>query len=179
MKRSRIAIALCVLAVALVTGQVIGATTLPDIPPGVTELITEAEGQQKVILQDGVVTMEELEGAIRAAVSCMEKAGLQVSLDLNLSDNAWAIRFDGGPTMESLRQAQQQVDDCEAEHLQLVSSVYAFAAQPTDEEFLSEYAEIAACLRRNGVDVRDDTVEAVVEATTTDTEAYIKCSKNL
>jgi len=179
MRRSLLTVLLVVAGVLLVTEQVIRATTVPDVPAGLTELVANAEGLQKTILEDGVVTTAELENAIRAAVTCMENVGLQVSLDLDLDDNAWAVRFNGGPTEESLAQAQQLVDQCEAEHLQLVSSVYSYQEQPTDEEFLAAFAEIANCLRSRGVEVRDNSVEAVAEATAVDSAAYIECSRDL
>lgn len=136
---------------ALATGACTGLSADPLIPADVEERIAAADGVQAEILDDGLVTREELEQAAEEVEACLERQGVQPeSFEFEAGDIR--VRF-SDDTPAGLDDQSATYDRCVEQEFQLVVEVFRLNHRQLPEDRAASEARIIECINDRGFDV--------------------------
>jgi hypothetical protein len=150
------------------------------LPPRLEEMVANASQFQQDILADGVVTIAELETAVRAKVACEVESGVAVSdfsFDPDGGGYGMSVTWGAQPPTDSELASRDAIEErCMTEYSIVVEAVFGFQRQPTPLELAEKTERVAECMRQYGVDVPEgQTLAELGDVAGEDLRAYARC----
>ncbi len=110
---------------------------------------------QAEILEDGDVSLGEMELAVAAYSDCLVVLGITTEAAFDDVDNVWSYRFSTlSEDVEMLLNSAEGLA-CKAEYLSQVELMFADQVGPSPEEDAQFYTDIVGCMREKGHDVEN------------------------
>ncbi len=136
---------------------------VPGATPGPEELIDFSDPAnltdfQRAIIEDGVVTFAEYESAMYAVMACVEAHGIEIVGGLTADPSGKQLGFATrlGMDFEEARENGRKTQQCHNQYAGVVTMLWAFQNQPTEQQRQEARAALDACLREAGAPLPED-----------------------
>lgn len=152
-------------------GESLGAPSEQQDSPYLSRDLSDFQSR---ILADSQVTPAEAESAYLGLISCLNEAGFE-AFRLEIDEQGGFSFITRDPPVTEMPAFDEAMAQCEEEYTSAVELAWADATATSPVEDAAFYAQVAACLRREGLVVSDVSPGALAQVFETDPAVYDDC----